>query len=369
MVGFTTIFKGIGVSAVMDKKENDIDSIEVKISSENPNLDLKAIRESMGLTLEGMSSSTRVSLSNLKAIENQTFELLPEPIYVRAFIGTYARALGIDGEEMLSRYDTYLEGLEPNENHNKILKQLSQKKSYTKFWIWLAIATCVIAAIGVFSFYQWSQDGSQEMKEPAPVGEVETAGELQGAPGDVLAVPEKDDVAAEEGEFQDSSGDAPAPENDGMSTEENGKILDTQDSDSTDSSDADDIQKTAPVVGDDILPKEEGAQSEEKVDQPKIEVQQPEVQSAPDEAVTGKERSYILVIEASELTWIQIQRDAESSFEIMLRPGESVTEKASEKFSLIIGNAAGVDISFQGKPLGLIGEQGEVVHLILPADR
>ena len=63
-----------------------------------------------------------------------------------------------------------------------------------------------------------------------------------------------------------------------------------------------------------------------------------------------------------------MQRDAGTAVEIMLRPGERVTKRASEKFSLIIGNAAGVDISFQGKSLGLLGEHGEVVHLILPAD-
>ena len=39
-------FKEIDVSVVMDKKENDIDSKELNVSSENPTFDLKAIRES-----------------------------------------------------------------------------------------------------------------------------------------------------------------------------------------------------------------------------------------------------------------------------------------------------------------------------------
>ena len=52
----------------------------------------------------------------------------------------------------------------------------------------------------------------------------------------------------------------------------------------------------------------------------------------------------------------------------MLRPGDRIAEETSEKFDLIIGNAAGVNISFQGKPLGSLGKQGEVVHLTLPED-
>jgi len=194
-------FKGINVSVVMDKKENNIDSKELNVSSENPTFDLKAIRESMGLTLREVSSSTRVSLSNLKAIEDQAFGLLPEPIYARAFIGAYAHALDIDGEEILSLYDKSLEDLEPDENRNEILKKLAWKKRHTKFWIWLAIASCVIILTGVLYLYQWSKDDSHEMRGRAPVGEIENAGELQEFSGDVSA-PDKDGITIEEdGEF------------------------------------------------------------------------------------------------------------------------------------------------------------------------
>jgi len=117
------IFKGIGASAAMDEKENGIDLKEMDVILENPTLDLKAIRKSRGLILKDMSSSTKVSLSNLKAIEEQKFELLPDPIYARAFIRAYARALDIGGEEALSLYDKYLESLEPDKNRNKITRR------------------------------------------------------------------------------------------------------------------------------------------------------------------------------------------------------------------------------------------------------
>ncbi|MBW2557234.1 MAG: helix-turn-helix domain-containing protein [Deltaproteobacteria bacterium] len=322
----------------MDEKENGIDLEKMDVSLENPTLDLKAIRESRGLILKDMSSSTKVSLSNLKAIEEQKFELLPDPIYAKAFIGAYARSLDIDGEELLSLYDKYLESLEPDKNQNEILKRLAGKKRHEKYWIWLTIASCVIVITGFFYLNHWSFDDSREMRELAPVGEIESTEKLQDFSGDVPAL-EKDD-----------------------------KILETVDPDlsgSTDISDVDDIKDTGQVIEKDRQPEIEGERPTEETTPDETVVGEEDV---PDEAVASGKAPYTLVIEASELTWIQINRDGKPPFEVMLRPGERITEKASEKFGLIIGNAAGVDISFQGKPLGIIGKHGEVVHLILPAD-
>lgn len=331
---FCSNFKGIGVSTVMDKKGNDTDSKELDVSLEKSTLDLKAIRESMGLTLRSISSSTRISPANLKAVENQKFGLLPEPIYTRAFIGAYARALDIDAEKILSLYDKYLEGLEPVENRNELLKKLAGKRHHTKFWIWLAIASCVVVLTGFFYLYQWSKDDRREMTELAPVEKIENSGEAQ-----------------------DFSVGVPAPEKNGITAEGDDKTPEAESPDlsgSTGIPDVNDIKETGRVI--------EGDRQAE------VEGEQPKEEAAPGKAVTGIERPYTLVIKASELTWIQINRDEEPPFEVMLRPGERITERASERFDLIVGNAAGVDISFQGKPLGLLGEHGEVVHLTLPAD-
>ncbi|MBW2598862.1 MAG: helix-turn-helix domain-containing protein [Deltaproteobacteria bacterium] len=333
MIKYSDIFEGIGVQAAMNKKENNIDLKEMDVSLENPVFDLKAIRESRGLTLSDVSSSTKVGLSNLKAIEEQKFELLPDPIYARAFISAYARTVDIDSEEILSLYDKYLESLEPGEDKNEILKRLAEKKSYTEFWVWLTIVSCVIALMGFFYLYQWNKDDSREMKERAPVGEIENSGDLQ-----------------------DRSGDVQAPGKDGIATAEGGKTLETESFDlsgSADISDADDIKGTGPVI---------------KNEQSNIKDDQLEKEAVPNKAVAVVERHYTLVIKASELTWMRINRDEEPPFEVMLRPGERITEKASEKFGLIIGNAGGVDLSFQGKLLGIIGKHGEVVRLTLPAD-
>ncbi|MCK4534415.1 MAG: helix-turn-helix domain-containing protein, partial [Syntrophobacterales bacterium] len=219
----------------MDKKENDIDSKELNVNLEESTLDLKAVRESRGLTLKDLSFSTRVSYSNLKAIEEQKFKLLPEPIYARAFIGAYAGALDIDGKKILSLYDKYLEGLEPDENEIELLKKLARKKRHTGFWIWLAIVSCVIALIGVFFLYQWNKDGHREMKDQPPVGEIHS-----------------------------SSGDVSEAEKDSNIIEED-RTLGTDGTHPEDLSAADGMKDTGSVIEEDRQPEIEGEQPKEEV--------------------------------------------------------------------------------------------------------
>ncbi len=77
---------------------------------------------------------------------------------------------------------------------------------------------------------------------------------------------------------------------------------------------------------------------------------------------------YRLVIVARELTWIRILKDGKDTSEMLLRPGEKIEREAFDSFMLDIGNAGGIDISFQGSSLGNLGKHGEVIHLRLPKE-
>jgi cytoskeleton protein RodZ len=67
-------------------------------------------------------------------------------------------------------------------------------------------------------------------------------------------------------------------------------------------------------------------------------------------AAAGK--MYHLVIEARELTWIRITEDRNPAYQVLLK--------------LEIGNAGGINLTFQGKPLGSLGKQGQIIHMRLP---
>ncbi|MGZ6248241.1 MAG: DUF4115 domain-containing protein [Syntrophales bacterium] len=70
-------------------------------------------------------------------------------------------------------------------------------------------------------------------------------------------------------------------------------------------------------------------------------------------------------MEARDVTWLRVTADNNPPYEILLQPGEKIEREASQ-FIIIVGNAGGIDIAFQGKSLGNLGKEGEVVHITLP---
>lgn len=81
-------------------------------------------------------------------------------------------------------------------------------------------------------------------------------------------------------------------------------------------------------------------------------------------AAAGK--MYHLIIEARELTWIRITEDRNPSYQALLKPGDRMERMASDFFQLDIGNAGGINLTFQGKPLGSLGKPGQIIHMRLP---
>ncbi|MDE2886847.1 MAG: helix-turn-helix domain-containing protein [Gemmatimonadota bacterium] len=66
--------------------------------------ELRAQRESSGMSLEELFERTRINPDYLRAIESGNYDVLPE-IYVRLFIKKYAQEIGLDVEETLARYE------------------------------------------------------------------------------------------------------------------------------------------------------------------------------------------------------------------------------------------------------------------------
>lgn len=73
---------------------------------------LRNAREARGYSLAAMERLTKIRAEYLTALEEERFDLLPERIYVRGFLRTYALALGFNPLELLDRYDAAYEETE-----------------------------------------------------------------------------------------------------------------------------------------------------------------------------------------------------------------------------------------------------------------
>lgn len=66
---------------------------------------LKEAREEQGITLEMLHQRTKIRIRYLQAIETGAFHLVPGQVYLKGFIRSYARVVGVDAEPLLKEYD------------------------------------------------------------------------------------------------------------------------------------------------------------------------------------------------------------------------------------------------------------------------
>ncbi len=92
----------------------------------------------------------------------------------------------------------------------------------------------------------------------------------------------------------------------------------------------------------------------------------PEVKAA-SAAATSPAAPHTLELIASDSTWLSATIDDKAAKEMILRPGDRIKWTAKNSISLIIGNAAGLKLVFDGKEFGPLGEKGKVVKVKLPS--
>ena len=69
--------------------------------------DLKKIREGFGISLPEISERTRISVSYLLRLEEDSVRLLPPETYLRSYVTQYASALGLEPKPVVDRYLAY----------------------------------------------------------------------------------------------------------------------------------------------------------------------------------------------------------------------------------------------------------------------
>src|SRR6476469_10662586 len=64
----------------------------------------KQVRETKGLTVDEVASKTRIRTDFVKALEEGNFAKLPDQVFARGFVRSYARSLGLDEEDAIHRF-------------------------------------------------------------------------------------------------------------------------------------------------------------------------------------------------------------------------------------------------------------------------
>lgn len=75
-----------------------------------------------------------------------------------------------------------------------------------------------------------------------------------------------------------------------------------------------------------------------------------------------------VVVNAREAAWVQASADGKIIFAAMLKAGDSRAIAADQLVKIRTGNAGGVDISLNGKPIDPLGPAGQVRSVMLTAE-
>ena len=130
---------------------------------------LKKRREELGLDIHEMADLLKIKTDYLRAIENDSFEKLPVPVYTMGYIRCYAGYLSVDADPLIQYYTKHVS--QP-ESATIIPVGFSQKKSPKIFYI---IPLVLATAVFIFFYRQRTQPvtpahapGAVVSKTPAP---------------------------------------------------------------------------------------------------------------------------------------------------------------------------------------------------------
>lgn len=152
---------------------------------------LQAARIQMGMSVEDVAARMHLSVAILESIEDNNFEEITAPIFVKGYLRAYARMVSLDEDEMILQYiDFYSEEDPPISSTSNMAPELSVADARIKWTTYL-----VILVLGVLLAAWWwnkeqADDEAISLDATAPVIEQDQAGNAEIAANEIEAVSE-----------------------------------------------------------------------------------------------------------------------------------------------------------------------------------
>ena len=135
------------------------DNTENRPSGIGPGERLQAARIQKGLSLEDVAGRMHLSPSILEAIEENNFEEITAPIFVKGYLRAYARIVALDEDDMIQQYiDYYSEEDPPISSTSNTIPELSVADVRIKWTTYLVVL--VLAAL--LSAWWWNKSQNEE---------------------------------------------------------------------------------------------------------------------------------------------------------------------------------------------------------------
>lgn len=278
---------------------------------------LRRERELRGIALTEISESTKISKRWLKALEDEEFDVLPGGVFNRGFVRAYAHFLGINEEEAVADYITASNEHQPAEDkfpleiHEKPASAAARSR-HSVVPVLLAVMALVLA-IGGWTFWlkHKSPESAAASQNSGPVATPSAS-----APTNSLPPLEKPANTSATPSPQTRNPSEPGEDSGGKKPPANTSV---QDQDSA--TDAE------PPVS---------------------------------KLVADRTGAFSVVIKARQASWISIAADGKPFWEGILNANNERAVTAGKELVVKTGNAAGIEVSYNGKALGTLGKDKQV---------
>lgn len=264
---------------------------------------LKKEREKKGITLEDASKVTRVRKAYLQSIEDGNFEIQP-PVFIRGFLKSYADLLGLNSIDIIEKYNETLNVKEGKATAEKGF-ELEAVSNHSKYVFPLVLSLALVILIFILT--------TTDKPDTTPSENHKT---------------EEVSVSQQKPLMSSTTG------------------ITSSDATITTSQIKPFNSVSSPITSISVPIQENTVKS----------VQMPE----------RSEKRHSLTAVSREITWLQVTIDDNDPVEVLLQAGESTSWLAKNKIAIIVGNAGGVDLTFNGKPVESLGPSRKVVSRTFP---
>ncbi len=282
---------------------------------------LRNQRRARDIPIETVSQKTKIRVEVLQYIENEDLARLPSSTFVKGFVRAYAEAVGADVQEALRLFEASCVA------HVACDMIGAPEKKRSSFWRSFVLICLVLALLALISISIARHMADRQASPTPPEAKDAKKSSSTGMQTETAAP-----ASTTEAPASMTQGAAAAPTPPPASSE--------------------DIPPAASPAAEAPAPPEADANA---------------TANAPENPIqTPPQDKLVLQIEAVELTWLRVTSDGRVVKEVTLNPEERMTFEAEKGFELIIGNAGGVQLTLNGRPLGYPGKRGKVVSLKLP---
>jgi cytoskeleton protein RodZ len=112
--------------------------------------ELSRLRQASGLSLQDISSETKVSIRVLESLEAGKFQFLPEKVFSRNFVRQCARTIGCDEQRMVDSFDEAWERFQRDSGtHPDLIVEEAPPREPIRWGFWFPLAVGVLILITV----------------------------------------------------------------------------------------------------------------------------------------------------------------------------------------------------------------------------